>query len=109
MIYFIIQCYLKGFSLSFISFMKWILSLVITIILVPKLQPWVNDYIELDFVNSFGLGIVIFICTIFLTILIGRSLSRAVTWTGVGSIDKTFGILFGVLKDTLYQSVYSLY
>ena len=92
MIYFIIQCYLKGFSLSFISFMKWIFALVITIILVPKLQPWVNDYIESDFVNSFGLGIVIFICTIFLTIVAGRSLSRAVTWTGVGSIDKTFGI-----------------
>ena len=98
MIYFIIQCYLKGFSLSFISFMKWIFALVITIILVPKLQPWVNDYIESDFVNSFGLGIVIFICTIFLTIVAGRSLSRAVTWTGVGSIDKTFGILFGCFK-----------
>ena len=49
MIYFIIQCYLKGFSLSFISFMKWIFALVITIILVPKLQPWVNDYIESGF------------------------------------------------------------
>ena len=98
MIYFIIQCYLKGFSLSFISFMKWIFALIITIILVPKLQPWVNDYIESDFVNSFGLGIVIFICTIFLTIVAGRSLSRAVTWTGVGAVDKTFGILFGCFK-----------
>ena len=31
-------------------------------------------------------------------ILIGKALSRAVTWTGVGSIDKTFGLLFGVFK-----------
>ena len=46
MIYFIIQVFLKGFSLSFISFMKWVFALVITIILVPKLQPWVNDYIK---------------------------------------------------------------
>ena len=98
MIYFIIQCFLKGFSLSFISFMKWVFSLVITIILVPKLQPWVNNYIESEFINNFGIGIAVFVCTIFLTILAGKSLSRAVTWTGVGSIDKTFGLLFGFFK-----------
>ena len=36
--------------------------------------------------------------TLFLIILIGKALSRAVTWTGVGSIDKTFGLIFGVFK-----------
>ena len=98
MIYFIIQCFLKGFSLSFISFMKWVFALVVTIILVPKLQPWVSDYIESEFINNFGIGIAIFICTLFLTIVAGKSLSRAVTWTGVGSIDKSFGLLFGFFK-----------
>jgi len=98
MIYFVIQCFLKGFSLSFISFMKWIFSLIVTIILVPKLQPWVNDYIESEFINNFGIGIAIFICTIFLTIVAGKSLSKTVTWTGVGSVDKTFGLLFGFFK-----------
>ena len=98
MIYTVIQCYLKGFSLSVFSFMKWIFSVVITIILLPKLQPWVNEYVESEFINSFGLGILIFICTLFLTIVAGKSLSRAVTWTGVGSIDKTFGLLFGIFK-----------
>ena len=98
MIYSIIQCYSKGFSLSLISFMKWIFSTVITIILVPKLQPWVSDYIESEFINNVGIGIMIFIFTLFLTIVIGKALSRAVTWTGVGSIDKTFGLLFGFFK-----------
>ncbi len=98
MTYFVIQCFLKGFSLSFISFMKWVFALVITIILVPKLQPFVKEYIESDFINNFGIGIVVFICTIFLTILVGKSLSRAMTWTGAGSIDKSFGLLFGFFK-----------
>ena len=98
MTYSIVQCFLKGFSLSFISFMKWIFSLIITIILVPKLQPWVSDYVESDFVNDVGLGAFIFICSLFVMILIGRSLSRAVTWTGLGSIDKSFGLVFGIFK-----------
>ena len=109
LIYSIIQCYIKGFSLSFISFMKWVFALVITIILVPKLQPWVREYIESDFINNVGLGIAIFICTIFLTIVAGKSLSRAVTWTGLGSIDKTFGLIFGFFKGYIVSiCVFSL-
>ncbi len=97
-IYSVIQCYLKGFSLSLISFMKWVISIVITIILVPKLQPTVSDYVESQFINNFGLGFAIFVFTLFLTIVIGKTLGKAITWTGVGSIDKTFGILFGIFK-----------
>ena len=96
--YCVIQCFLKGFSLSLISFMKWIVSTIVTIILVPKLQPTVSEYIESEFINNVGLGIAVFIFTLFLTIVIGKALSRAVTWTGVGSIDKTFGLLFGFFK-----------
>ena len=96
--YSVIQCFFKGFSLSLISFMKWIFSTVVTIILVPKFQPIVSDYIESEFINNFGIGIAIFICSLFLTILAGKALGRAVTWTGVGSIDKSFGLLFGVFK-----------
>ena len=96
--YSVIQCFLKGFSLSLISFMKWVLSTVITIILVPKFQPIVSEYIDSEFLNNVGLGIAIFVFTLFITILIGRSLGRAVTWTGVGSIDKAFGFLFGFFK-----------
>ena len=96
--YCVIQCFFKGFSLSLISFMKWVFSTIATIILVPKLQPTVSEYIESEFINNVGLGIAVFIFTLFLTIVIGKGLGKAITWTGVGSIDKTFGMLFGFFK-----------
>ena len=98
LIYSVIQCFIKGFSLSLISFMKWVLSTIITIILVPKFQPLVSEYVESQFINNFGLGAAIFIFTLFIIILIGKTLGKAVTWTGVGSIDKGFGLLFGLFK-----------
>ena len=98
LIYNVFQCFLKGFSLSLISFMKWILSTIITIILVPKFQPFVSDYIQSEFINSVGLGAGVFILTLFIIILIGKTLGKAVTWTGVGPIDKGFGFLFGFFK-----------
>ena len=97
-VYCIVQCFLKGFSLSLISFMKWVFSTIVTIIFVPRLQPIVREYIESEFINNIGLGMAIFIFTLFLTIVIGKAIGKAVTWTGVGSIDKTFGMLFGVFK-----------
>jgi len=78
--------------------MKWIIATIITIILVPKFQPVVREYIDSEFINNVGLGVIIFVFTLFITILIGKSLSKTVTWTGVGSIDKTFGFLFGFFK-----------
>ena len=56
LLYSIIQCFLKGFLLSLISFMKWIISTVVTIILVPKFQPIISEYIESPFINNVGLG-----------------------------------------------------
>ena len=98
MFYNVIQCFLKGFSLSLISFMKWVFSTIVTIILVPQLQPTVSSFIESQFINQIGLGIAIFIFTLFITTLLGKVLSKTITWTGVGSIDKGFGFLFGFFK-----------
>ena len=86
------------FSLSFLSSLKWIVSTITTIILVPVLQPWVSNYIESEFINNVGIGVVIFIVTLFISVLLGKSIGRTVTWTGLGSVDKSFGILFGLFK-----------
>ena len=92
------QCVAKGFMLSLLSFSKWLLALIITIILVPKLNPWVQDYIESKFITDIGLGIFIYIVSLFVIINIGKAIGSAVTWTGLGSVDKMFGLFFGVFK-----------
>ena len=74
--------------------MKWVLSLVITIILIPKLQPIVSNYMESEFINNVGLAVAIFISTLFFLILVSKSLNKAVKWTGLGSIDKTWSYIW---------------
>ena len=97
-IYFAIQCFAKGFFLSLLSFLKWLLALVITIILVPKLEPYVSDYIKNEYISGIGLGIAIYILSLFLLILLGKSLGRLFSYTGLGSVDKVFGFFFGIFK-----------
>ena len=93
-----IKCLSQGFSLSFLSSLKWVVSVITTIILVPRLQPWVSDYIESDFINNVGIGIFIFILTLFLSIVLGKAIGKTVKWTGLGSVDKSFGVFFGIFR-----------
>jgi membrane protein required for colicin V production len=100
-IYSMLQCAAKGFTLSLLSFSKWLFSLIITIILVPKLNPFVSDYIESKFVADVSLGIFLFIISLFIIINISKAISSAVTWSGLGVVDKIFGFVFGLFKGYL--------
>ncbi len=100
--YFALQCFAKGFFISLISFLKWILALIITIILVPKLEPYVSDYINNEYFSGIGLGIAVYILTLFTLILLGKSLGRLFSYTGMGSVDKVFGFFFGIFKGYVF-------
>jgi len=95
------KCAAKGFTLSLLSFSKWLISLVITIILVPKLNPWVQGYIESKFITDIGLGIFVFIISLFVIINVSKAITSAITWSGLGAVDRYFGLFFGVLKGYL--------
>ena len=97
-IYSMARCATKGFAISLLSFSKWLIALVITIILVPKLNPWIEDYIQSKFVADIGLGIFIYIVALFVIINISKAISSAVTWSGLGAVDKTFGLIFGIFR-----------
>ena len=94
----LIQCYRKGFVLSILSMAKWILAYVITLILFPKVKPYFKDIIDSEYVLDIGLGITIFIIVIFVVLLINKGISKAVSYTGIGGLDKTFGFFFGFIK-----------
>ena len=97
-VYSMAQSAAKGFMLSLLSFSKWLLALIITIILVPKINPLVQDYLESKFVADIGLGIFIYILSLFVIINIGKAIGKAVRYTGLGSVDKFFGLMFGIFK-----------
>ena len=94
----LIQCYRKGFVLSILSMAKWILAYVITLILFPKIKPYFKDVIDSEYVLDIGLGIAIFIIVIFVILLINKGISKAVSYTGIGGLDKAFGFFFGFIK-----------
>tara|TARA_X000000368_G_C22661760_1_gene549931 strand:- start:10 stop:552 length:543 start_codon:yes stop_codon:yes gene_type:complete len=93
----LIRCTKKGFVLSILSASKWILAYVITLILFPKVKPFVNDIIDNEYVLDIILGVSIFTIIIFIILFTNKAISKAITYTGLGSLDKTFGFIFGFI------------
>ena len=94
----LINCYKKGFILSILSMAKWLLAYIITLILFPKIKPYVKDIIDNEYVLDVSLGLAIFIVVIFLVLMINKGISKAISYTGIGSLDTVFGFFFGFIR-----------
>ena len=94
----LIKCYKKGFILSILSMAKWLLAYIITLLIFPKAKPYLKNIIDNEYVLDVGLGVTIFIIVIFLVLMINRGISKAIRYTGIGSLDTLFGFFFGFIR-----------
>jgi len=95
----LIKCYNKGFVLSVLAMSKWLLAYIVTLFIFPRLKPYFKDIIDNEYVLDVGLGVGIFIVVIFLVLLVNKGISKAVRYTGLGSLDTIFGFFFGFVRS----------
>ena len=95
----LIKCSRKGFVLSILAASKWLLAYVITLIIFPKIKPLVKDIIDNQYVLDVMLGVGIFALVIFVVLMINKGISKAVKYSGIGTIDTIFGFFFGFVRS----------
>ena len=95
----LIKCSRKGFVLSLFAASKWLLAYVLTLIIFPKIKPFVEGIIDNEYVLDIILGIGIFVIIIFLILMVNKGIGKAVTYSGLGALDKIFGFFFGLLRS----------
>ena len=94
----LVKCYKKGFVLSILSMAKWLLAYILTLLIFPKIKPYLKNIIDNEYVLDTGLGIAIFNVVIFLVLMINKGVSKAIRYTGIGSLDTIFGFFFGFIR-----------
>ena len=94
----LIKCSKKGFVLSILAMARWLLAYIITLILFPRVKPYLKDIVDNEYVLDVGLGISIFVVVIFLILMINKGISKAVSYSGLGSLDTVFGFFFGFIR-----------
>ena len=110
----LIKCYTKGFVLSVLAIGKWLVAYIATLVIFPKAKPYVKDVIDNEYILDIFLGGAIFVIMIFLVLLINRSISKAVKYTGLGTLDSVFGFFFGFVRSfiisvCLFTAVHIVY
>ena len=110
----LVKCYRKWFVLSILSMSKWLLAYIITLIIFPKAKPYVKDIIDSEYILDIVLGLLIFVIIIFLVLLISKGISKAIKYTGLGTLDSIFGFFFGFVRSyiiaiCLFSAIHIVY
>ena len=110
----LVKCYRKGFVLSILAMSKWLFAYIITLIIFPKAKPYVKDIIDSEYILDIVLGLLIFVIIIFLVLLISKGISKAIKYTGLGTLDSIFGFFFGFLRSyiiaiCLFSAIHIVY
>ena len=95
----LIKCSRKGFILSLLAASKWLLAYVLTLVMFPKVKPLVDGIIDNEYLLDIFLGIGIFVVIIFIILMINKGIGKAVTYSGLGTLDKVFGFFFGFIRS----------
>ena len=95
----LIKCSRKGFVLSLIAASKWLLAYILTLVIFPRVKPFVEGVIDSEYILDIILGVGIFVIIIFLILMINKGIGKAVTYSGLGTLDKVFGFFFGFLRS----------
>tara|TARA_B100000035_G_scaffold257916_1_gene228120 strand:- start:157 stop:579 length:423 start_codon:yes stop_codon:yes gene_type:complete len=93
---------------------KWLFAYVLTLILFPRVKPYFKNIIDSEYVLDIGLGITIFVFIIFLVLIVNKGISKAVKFTGIGSLDTLFGFFFGfvrayIISVCIFSAVHIVY
>ena len=110
----LVKCYRKGFVLSILAMSKWLFAYIITLIIFPKAKPYVKDIIDSEYILDIVLGLLIFVIIIFLVLLISKGISKAIKYTGLGTLDTIFGFFFGFVRSyiiaiCLFSAIHIVY
>ena len=110
----LIKCYKKGFVLSVLSMAKWLLAYIITLIIFPRIKPYLKDVIDNEYFLDVSLGVAIFVIILFLVLMINKGMSKAVRYTGIGSLDTLFGFFFGffrayIISVCIFSAIHIVY
>ena len=55
---------------------KWLLAYILTLIIFPRIKPYVKDIIDNEYILDIALGISIFIIIIFFILLINKGINH---------------------------------
>ena len=96
-----LMAFMRGFVHEVLSIGGWIGAVFATIHGLPRLRPYVGEWIANDFVADLTAGALIFVSTLVILSLFTRSISKRIRDSALNALDRSLGFLFGLLRGAV--------
>lgn len=100
--------WMRGFMREMLSIGGWVAAGVVTFLGVPAARPISGKYISDPLFADVAAGIAIFVVTLIICSIIGHFVSRRIQDSMLGPVDRSLGLLFGVIRGALIISAMAL-
>ncbi len=91
----------RGFVRELFSVGGWVGAIFATLYGFSYIKPYARQWISIDILADAAAGMTIFITTLITLTLISRVLSDQIRTLGAGSVDRSLGFLFGLLRGVI--------
>jgi membrane protein required for colicin V production len=93
--------FVRGFVREVLSIGAWIGAIVVTIYAFPHAQPFMREQIDIALLADAVTGLAIFIVALVILTVISNALSRNVRDSALGAVDRSLGLLFGLVRGAV--------
>jgi membrane protein required for colicin V production len=104
----------RGFLREILSIIAWVAAVILTLQLLPPLRPFARDYIAIDILADSVTAGVIFVISLVLISIVSGMIAGRVRSSGMNTLDRSLGVLFGLLRGAIvvslaYLAIFLLY
>ena len=97
--------FIRGFLREVLSIGSWIVAGLATWFGLPYLRPFASQYISHELIADVAAGIGIFLVVLVVASVISHMITRSVRESSLGPLDRSLGILFGIVRGAVIVSV----
>ncbi len=93
--------FIKGFVSAVLSFTNWVVSFMLVIYATPVVAVWLGDVVDSEQTAKVFASALVFITSFIFFAILNGQIIRLVRSAGIGSIDRTLGLAFGMVRGVL--------
>lgn len=96
---------LRGFVHEVLSFGAWVGAALVSLYAFPYLQPHMRSLISVHVVADIVSGVALFLLALVVFSLIARTIARRVQESSLSALDRTLGLVFGLVRGAVLVSL----
>lgn len=93
--------FVRGCVHEVLAIGAWVGAALATLYGFAEVQPYARQLIAIDLLADIGAGVVIFVATLIVLSIVTRILSGRVRASSLGALDRTLGLVFGLVRGVV--------